>query len=241
MKSRVNRSRTKVELGTHVAVSRQFVMLSSRHMKKHLLSLGVLGLISLAFVSPVMAGLLYPYSRLATKDLDQMNKIVRDKIHESQKSSGNRIVPLKEAIQAVYSRPNEDFMIEKVMSQLKTELEEHDAYESTFHALVKEASGALKNPKAFKPEVQVTYWIFLENVVAEMKPRARDKFEASILTSIRDAKIVLTKEAKSERRLRMMRESECPSDTAEAILKVAVKEAAQDATAEKSVEPKVSK
>jgi len=175
--------------------------------------------ITLLLVAQAQAGLLFNYSQLALKDLDQMNKLVRAKIQESKKSGGNKVIPLKEALQAIFSRSNEDFMIEKIVPHLKTELEEHDAWESSIQALVKEAIGALKNPKAFKPVVQVTYQIFLENIISELKPRLSEDFENRIVTQIRDAKIELTKEAMNERRLRVMRASPSPSAVADSVLK----------------------
>lgn len=164
------------------------------------------------------AGLLYNYSQLALKDLDQMSKIIRDKITESQKAGGDRVIPLKEAFQAVYSRSNEDGMIEKIVNPLRSALDENNAYESTIKALVKEAIGAIKNPKAFKPVIQVTYVIFLENIMAEMKAKATEEFEKSVLLMIRDAKIEVSKEAQKERRLRVMKETISPSLLAEQIL-----------------------
>lgn len=175
--------------------------------------------ITILFLAPAHAGLLFNYSQLALKDLDQMNKLVRSKIQESKKSGGNKNIPLKEALQAVFSRSNEDFMIEKLVPQLKIELEEHDGWETSIQALVKEAIGALKNPRAFKPVVQVTYQVFLENMISELKPRLSEKFENRIITQIRDANIDITKEAANERRLRVMKESTSPSKLAENVLK----------------------
>ncbi|MFN7824754.1 MAG: hypothetical protein ACK5P6_05275 [Pseudobdellovibrionaceae bacterium] len=164
------------------------------------------------------AGLLFNYPQLALKDLDQMNKIVRSKINESKKSGGDKVIPLKEAFQAVFSRPNDDLMIEKIISPLKSELEEHEAYEETVRDLVKEAISALKNPKAFQPVVQVTYVVFLENIISEFRPKAQEEFEKSIITQIRDAKIDLPKGARDERTLRMMKQNPSPSEIAAAII-----------------------
>jgi hypothetical protein len=175
--------------------------------------------ITVLFVSSAQAGLLFNYSQLALKDLDQMNKLVRSKIQESKKSGGDKNIPLKEALQAVFSRSNEDFMIEKLVPQLKVELEEHEGWEASVQALVKEALGALKNPKAFQPVVQVTYQVFLENIIAELKPRAGEDFENRILKQIRDANAEPTKEAAHERRLRVMKQSSSVSQLADAVLK----------------------
>jgi len=195
------------------------MMLNSPDMKTKLSFLMMVCAWTLISSVSAQAGLLFTYSRLATKDLDQMNQLIIDKMKESRKESGDKVIPLREAMQAVYSRPNEDDMIEKIVSPLKTELEEHDAYEDAVRALVKEADGALNNPKAFKPEALNTYVVFLENIVAEFKPHVDGGFERSVLKTIHEAKISLTKEVVNERRLRMMRETESPSDTAGAILK----------------------
>lgn len=183
--------------------------------------------ISLFIFAQAQAGLLFNYSQLALKDLDQMNKLVRTKITESQKSGGDKVIPLKEALQAVFSRPNDDFLIEKILQPLKNELEEHDAWEKTMQALVKEATGALKNPRAFQPVVQSTYLVFLENVISEFKPKLDDPFERTILTQIKDSKVKLPKEVVRERKLRVMRESISPSDLADMALKTFEEEEAK--------------
>jgi hypothetical protein len=177
---------------------------------------------SLLFGLQSHAGLLFNYSQLALKDLDQMNAMVVEKVKESKKSSSGKSIPLKEGLQAVYSRPNEDGMVEKVIGPLRTELDDMDAWEKVLNALTIEAIDALKNPKAFKPVVQVTYEIFLENLLADMKPfLAKPGFERSLAEKIRDAKIDVTKEAGSERKLRMMKSTVSPSELAGQLLSAA--------------------
>lgn len=183
----------------------------------------LLVLFLLFFGLPANAGLLFTYNQLALRDLDQMAGIIRQKINESRRVKGDKTVPLKEALQAVFARPNEDFMIEKILQPLRNELEEYDAYEKAFSDLVKEASSALKNERAFSGKVLATYWIFLENVVAELKPKAAEKFEKSILTQIRDAKIEIPKKARDERKLSVMKVTNSPSGFAKEILEAAEK------------------
>jgi hypothetical protein len=162
---------------------------------------------------------LYSYSRLALKDLDEMNKLVQAKIRESRAAKGDKIVPLREAMQAIYARPNEDFMIDKVMSPLRNELDEHGAYESTIRSLVEESIAALKKPEKVKAAAQVTYVVMLENFLGEMKPRVAETFEKSIVTLVKDADISLTRKAETERKLGMMKPTKSPSEFAAAILK----------------------
>jgi hypothetical protein len=165
------------------------------------------------------AGLLYNYSQLKIKDIDSMSKLVNSKITESRKSGGDETVPLKECLQAVYSRPNEDFLIDKVISPLKSELDDHNAWDSSLQKLTKEAIGALQHSKNFRPVVQVTYIVFLENVLAEQKPNLDKPFVQKLFQQIKNANIEVSKEAESERKLRVMKDTTSPSTIADELLK----------------------
>ncbi len=185
------------------------------------------------------AGLLMTYHQLALKDLDEMNELVTSKIKEAKKARSGKIVPLKEALQAVFSRPNEDGMVGKVYSPLVTELDRLDSLEKVYRDLTEEALNALKNTKNFKPDVQVTYSIFLENLVAEFKPSAAEEgLEKRIIEKIAQASVELTKDALKERKRRLMKEGESPSVLAEHALKAAAeKKALQKTTVD--ISPKV--
>jgi hypothetical protein len=178
------------------------------------------------------AGLPYTYSQLILKDLDQMNEIARQKIKEFKKDGSVEI--LKDAVQTVYSRPNDDGMVEKVIIQLRNELDENEQWETTVDALVQEAIGALKNPKAFKPVVQNTYATFLENIIADFKPFAeKEGHERKVIKRIADANIELSKEAVNERKLRTMSSHKSPSEIASQIMNNIAK---TDADAKKAEE-----
>jgi hypothetical protein len=100
-------------------------------------------------------------------------------------------------------------------------------WEKSIRDLTTEAINALTNTRAFKPDVQVTYAVFLENLLAEFKPNASEAFEKSIIEKIRDAKIEITKDARKERSLRMMKSPISPSEIAVMILEGAKIEAAK--------------
>jgi hypothetical protein len=173
-----------------------------------------------AFCFHAQAGLIANYATLATKDLDQMNELVNEKIQESEQLQDEKYVPLKEALQAVFSRPDgTDDMIDKVVGPLRTKLDELDQWENALTILVDEAVNALKHPKGVKPVNQNTYAVFLENFIAESKPYAKSNgFERKLLEKIRDAKIEMTREAKNERSLRGMKVGDSPSDLAKRVL-----------------------
>lgn len=143
-----------------------------------------------------------------------MTVIVKKHVEASRKGA-DKIAPLKEGLLIVYSRPNQDGMIEKVVGPLRTEVDELEAWDKTLGDLVDEAVAALKDPKEMKATDQVTYAIFLENIVTEFKPRAKEEgFEKSLLTKIAEANIEMSREAKNERLSRTMKEQVSPSRTA---------------------------
>lgn len=189
--------------------------------------------LSILFVATSQATSLYPYNRLILKDLDQMNKLVKDKIKEARKS-GDKSGPLREAMQAVYSRPNEDFMIEKIVGPLKSELEEADGWEPMLRSLVDESVNGLKKPDDLKEEAQITYAVMLENIMSELKPDARGAFEKGIFVQIRDAKIQLSRKAANKRALNTMRAVKSPSEIADLILRDLEKRQAQTSKEEES-------
>lgn len=174
--------------------------------------------VSLFCGSWVSAQTMYSYTRLALKDLDEMNAIIQGKLNESNNAMGeSKLPPLREALQAVFARSNEDLMIEKVITPLKNALDDLEAWESSVDLMVDDAIKGLKDPGKIKPVAQVTYLIMLENVLQEFKPKAQEKFEGSVINRIRDAKIVLTKEAVKERKLKTMKNVKSPSEIAAAI------------------------
>lgn len=186
------------------------------------------------------AGLLFTFSELTTKDLEQMSKIVKTKIAESRRSDGDKVIPLKEALQAVLSRPNTDGMIEKVMGPLRSELDDHDSWEKSLRELTDESLMALRKNSAFKGRYQVTYLIFLENIITELlQPAVDNGFERALLEKIRDSDIDISKDAAKERTLRMMKQSPSPSEIAKKVLADAKPSKAKKSG--KEVAPKDSK
>lgn len=169
-----------------------------------------------------------------------MSDLAKKKVKEFKKDGSVEI--LKEAVQAIYSRPNDDGMVEKVVTPLRNELDENDQWEVTMDQLVQEAINALKNPKAFKPVVQNTYAIFLENVVADFKPFAeKDGHERRVIRMIADAKIEMSKEAINERKLRTMSVHKSPSELASNVLSSVAKAEAEAKKADEEAKKKEKK
>lgn len=172
------------------------------------------------------AGLPYTYHDLALKDLDKMTALVREKIKESRASKSGKLFPLKEALQIVYGRPEDDIMIDKLTSPLRNEIEEHTDWGKALDELATDSIKALKQAKNYQPAYQATYILILHNILSDVKPQIRDNgWEKKLIEKIRDANVEVSKAARDERYKRTGKQISSPSDTAAELLKEAEKAA----------------
>ncbi|MBC7464790.1 MAG: hypothetical protein H7256_02260 [Bdellovibrio sp.] len=155
----------------------------------------------------------YPYSRLKVMDLDQMTDIMYEKAKEFKKTDEPK--PLQDGLLICLSRPNEDGQIQKVISIVRTPMEDNDLWESSVESLVDRAIAILKNKNSNAAD-QVTYGVVLENIVSEFKPAFVKQykspgFESKMIEKIAEADIELSAAAVSERKLNLMRGNVSPS------------------------------
>lgn len=189
-----------------------------RHFRQWLSVAAMAVLVATSWAEKAMAQLIYSYSQLAIKDLDEMSKLVQAQVQASKRAKADKTSPLREGLFLVFSRPNPDFLIEKIVAPLKNELDGLGSWESSLKILVNDSISILKNAGNIKANVQVTHLVFLENIVSELKPRAKDGFERGILQSIADADIKVSKAARAQRKLSMMKIAASPSTAAKAVL-----------------------
>lgn len=159
------------------------------------------------------AQLTMPYSQLKVMDLDEMSEIMYQKSKEYKKT--DNVSALQDGLLICLSRPNEDGLIEKIISIIRTPMEDNGVWNSSVESLVDTAIGSLKNENGNATD-QVTYGIVLENIVSEFKPLYVKQykspgFETKIIEKIADADIEFTPQAVAERKLNLMRGHTSPS------------------------------
>ena len=167
--------------------------------------------------------LTYAYSRLKLLDIDEMNDIVLKRVKDYRKSK-NQVV-LREALLISLSRPDDDNLLEKLMSTVRYTLETNDDWEEIVESIVDESTSRLKD-QTTAPEDQVTYLTALSNLVLEFKPElykpdVSPVFEKNIIAKIADAEIIVSDEARKESSLNSMYAVPNPSILAQNILKEA--------------------
>lgn len=155
----------------------------------------------------------FPYSQLKVMDLDQMSEIMYQKAKDYKKTEDPKY--LQEGLLITYSRPNEDGLIEKISSIIKTPMDDNNLWESSVESLIDSAIVTTKNKNANAVD-QVTYGVILENLVSELKPAFQKQykspgFETRMIEKIADADVEYSPSAVNERKLNLMRGQVSPS------------------------------
>jgi len=149
-------------------------------------------------VQGAKAKAIFSYHRLFMKDLEQMDRYVRAKILESQKSESDQVTHLVDASLTLFSRPNLDNMIEKIAPILLAELSSNDLTEVVFSRMVDESLVAIKDlNKDVSAEAQITYLIALENWMLEMKSRLHNEEIKKIYQKIAESDVKASGVAKA--------------------------------------------
>jgi hypothetical protein len=164
--------------------------------------------------------LAYPYNRLKTMDLDQMNDLMLEKAKEFKRTNDPQV--LKEGLLICLSRPDEDSVVEKVISTVRTPLEDNDLWESTVENLINESLVVIHDGSRSSAD-QVSYGIVLENLISEMRPEFIKQykspgFETRMIEKIAGVDTELSAPAKAERKLNLMRGNFSASQVAQRMI-----------------------
>ena len=162
------------------------------------------------------------YSQLKLLDLDQMTELMQQKVKVFKKT--NTIEPLQQGLEICLSRPDEDSLVEKIISIVKNPLDDKSAWEASIDDLVDRSIANLK-VKGVHPSDQVTSGVVLENIISEFKPDFIKQyespgFEGRVIERIADADIEFSKSALSERKLNLMRGTSSPSRIASRLIEI---------------------
>jgi hypothetical protein len=153
-------------------------------------------------------------------DLDQMSQLMLEHAREFKRNDNPEF--LKEGLLICLSRPDEDAVIEKTISTVRTPLEDNSLWESAVTELIDKSLAVIKEDQLSAVD-QVTYSIVLENLISEFRPRFIKQykspgFETRMIEKIAQADIQLSSVANAERELNLMKTSFSPSGVAEKLI-----------------------
>jgi endonuclease III len=165
----------------------------------------------------------YSYNKLKMQTFDEMLARVKKHVQTAESAgdedSDSAKAELKEALQLIFSRPNSDNMVSQLVPTVRTPLRNLEAFDSSIDEIVSAALATLKDKKA-KPSAKATAHIVLNNIMSEIKPDAKTNAAfGEIFKKIRDSKIKVTDDVKSEMRLGgSMKPPADPSEVAQRVI-----------------------
>ena len=169
----------------------------------------------------------YKYNELMIKDYDEMLEMVQSFVKKAKDAAGEdgtandgeAIEQLREALKLIFSRPDSDNMVAKLVPEVRRMMIGFNAYEPAVHDIAKQAIDAVKSKNA-APSIQSTSLFILENILAEIRPEVPNNNQLrAVAEMIRDAKLSVSKDVLKERKIRGMFQTKNPSDIAAEVLK----------------------
>lgn len=169
----------------------------------------------------------FKYNELMIKDYDEMSNMVTTMVNKAKDLAGEDgsqnedevVRELRQALKLIFSRPNSDNMVAKLVPEVRRVLVGFNAFESSVAAVANEAVGIVKNEDA-PVSVKSTALFVLDNVLSEIRPEAEaNPNMRQIIENIKNARLSISDDVKKERKVRGMFSSKSPSDIARDMLK----------------------
>ena len=160
------------------------------------------------------------YKTLKTLDLDQMSDLLYGKVNDYKTNEQSQ--SLKEGVLIAFSRPNEDVILDKVLSIVKNPLDDLVEWQDTLFQITQQSIETIQQDSE-TASVQVTAAVVLENILSELKPDFMKQyetggFETDIITKIANANLKLGQNLLKEKKLNLMRTNASPSALAQKLI-----------------------
>lgn len=177
----------------------------------------------------------YRYNELQMKNYEEMEALVNQQISQARQavSQGDytddghideyadreAVELLREGLKFVFSRPNQDNMVAKLVPLLRRELVQFNAFDSSVASILEEAIGAVPN-KNLSVDTRATYLFVVENIMAESRPRIKDSQAVkNLFIRVKDSKLKVPNDVVLDRHLVSMFRSQSPAEVATTILR----------------------
>lgn len=175
------------------------------------------------------------YKSLKLLDLDQMTDLLYEKANDYKRN--NRVQALREGVVIAFSRPNEEVILDKILSIVRSPLEDLGEWEATVEQMVGQSVQTLKSDSSSGTD-QVTASVILENVLSEFKPMFTKQyqsggFETTVIERIAASNLQFSKQAEQEKKLNQMKSGLTPSQLAQKLIEIKNKKLEEQREAEK--------
>lgn len=150
----------------------------------------------------------YNYAELQIKNFDEMQTLVNARVKKAEGIANQNVSEakniLKDALQLIFSRPNSDNIVTKLVAPIRSTLKNIETYELTLDEI---ATSAISQAQSKKGNIKnrATSFVVLANLMSELQPEVKSNPDIrKIFIKIRDAKIEVQDAVKSEMRMRAM-------------------------------------
>ncbi|NCN40811.1 hypothetical protein GW916_06120 [bacterium] len=208
-------------------------------MRNHPKILAVLVLIFSAIIACSSSGKreIYPprggdlnYRELMLKDLEELQREIRKSVRfakqdfaaadEDPDAEASGFRNLKKALRLIFSRPDAENYVAKLVPEVRRELSIYRAYYSMVDELAEEGLRAFDPSLGVNTVTLATYTFMLENLIGEIQAEAKRQPELrKTIEKIANADLKVPQDVVQERKLSGMFLSESPSELAKRILK----------------------
>ncbi len=160
------------------------------------------------------------YKTLKTLDLDQMSDLLYGKVNDYKVNEQTQY--LKEGVLIAFSRPNEDVILDKVLSIVKNPLDDLTEWQDTLFQITQQSIETIQQDSE-SASAQVTASVVLENILSELKPDFTKQyqtggFETDLIGKIAAADLKLGQNLLKEKKLNLMRTNSSPSALAKKLI-----------------------
>lgn len=175
---------------------------------------------SVIMASAVQAKTSYNFKELSLKDYEEMQLLVQKTAGYNVIDDNEREPKVREALQIVLSKPNNDGKRTALFTHLQGQLPEA-FFQLSLQKVAESSINTLKE-NSNTNVTRATAYLCLENLLAEIRPRSEN--HRSLLKLISDAKIEIPESLESYRKLEGMTNNISPSDIAKNFLDESVGE-----------------
>jgi hypothetical protein len=175
------------------------------------------------------------YKSLTILDLDQMTDLLYEKVNDYKRN--DRVMALREGTMLAFARPNEEVILDKIISIVRSPLEDLGEWDATIEQMVGQSIQTIKSESSTGAE-QVMASVILENVLSEFKPLFTKQyqsggFETSVVERIAASNLRFSKQAEQEKKLNQMKSGLTPSELATKLIEIKNKKIEEQREAEK--------
>ena len=160
------------------------------------------------------------YKTLKTLDLDQLSDLLYGKVNDYKINEQTQ--HLKEGALIAFSRPNEDVILDKVLSIVKNPLDDLTEWQDTLFQITQQSIDTIRQ-ESETATAQLTASVVLENILSELKPDFTKQyqtggFETDLIGKIAAADLKLSQNLLKEKKLNLMRSNSSPSALAQKLI-----------------------